>query len=492
MPSQSRKENAWEQVERRLPEVYLALALVLTLLLCWMTPPFFAPDEADHMAREISLTRGHLIERESPAGAGDDIDDGVVHVADMMENMRVPWEKRARDPLDRSYGPVTDSLQLRQVSGRWSGHTIFETFDNTAVYPPLLYLPAMAGWKIGEAAGWTVFASLHLARILCALCAVGLGWLALRFCVGIRWVLLAGLLLPSVLYLNATCSQDAPIPGLAALAVAMLSRALVGKRGFTRAELTVAAIALGLIALARPPYAAMALMVFLPAVELRDGWRRWIAPSVAFAAAAAATAFWWHLVSGLAIATNDFGDVDEQRIFLHAHPLAGAIAVLRGTAYAGYDFLHRGLYVIGLNDLLPHHGAAAVLTICLLGIVVAARGPVVESWRGRALLAVCVAAPLVGVTLAEYLIWSPPGGATVMGVMPRYWQAAMPLGILLLQSCLPWRSRLLAVMPRETIMYVGVVMMLVACTLPWMVAHAYYREGAWHVLMLNLGYLTAR
>jgi len=41
-------------------------------------------------------------------------------------------------------------------------------------------------------------------------------------------------------------------------------------------------------------------------------------------------------------------------------------------------------------------------------------------------------------------------------------------------------------------MYVGVVMMLVACTLPWMVAHAYYREGAWHVLMLNLGYLTAR
>jgi hypothetical protein len=29
-------------------------------------------------------------------------------------------------------------------------------------------------------------------------------------------------------------------------------------------------------------------------------------------------------------------------------------------------------------------------------------------------------------------------------------------------------------------------MALVACTLPWMVAHAFYREGVWHVLRLSL------
>jgi len=269
---------------------------------------------------------------------------------------------------------------------------------------------------------------------------------------------------------------------LAALAVAMLSRPLAGRREFTRAELAAAAAALALIALARPPYAAMALMLFLPAVESHADWRRWRAPAVAFVAVVAVTAFWWRLVSSLQLAVNDFGDPDKQRTFLHAHPLAAAVAVLRGTAYAGYDFLHRGLYVIGLNDLLPHHGAAAVLTICLLLIIFLAPGPVVESWRGRTLLAVCVCAPLLGVSLAEYLIWTPPGGATVFGVMPRYWLAAMPLGILLLQTCVPWR----AAMPRQTVMLAGVVMALVACTLPWMVAHAFYREGAWHVLLLNL------
>jgi len=473
-------------MERRLPEMYLALALLLTLLLCWMTPPFFAPDEPEHAAREISLLNGHLIERENPDGAGDDIDSGVVHVADTMDDIRMSWEKHEGFFLDRSYGPVTDEQQLAQAGKRWSGQTIFEPFENTAVYPPFLYLPAMAGWKTGEAAGWTVFSSLRLARMLCALCAVMLGWLALRFCVGVRWLLLAGLLLPSALYLNATCCQDALIPGLAALAVAMLSRPLAGKREFTRAELIVAAAALALIAMARPPYVAMALMLFLPAAELRAGWRRWIVPSAAFVAVTAATAFWWRLVSGLDLAVNDFGDPVKQRAFLHAHPMASMLALLRGTAYAGYDFLHRGLYVISLNDLLPHPGAAAVLTICLVVIVVAVRGPVVGTWLGRTLLAVCVLGPLVGVSLAEYLIWTPPGGATVFGVMPRYWLAAMPLGILLLQSCVPGRERLRALLPRQTATVACVVMALVACTLPWMVAHAFYREGAWHVLLLNL------
>jgi len=486
MPADIWDEDAWERVERRLPEAYLALALTLSMLLCWMTPPFFAPDEPNHSAREISLAHGHLIERMVGEDVGGDIDDGVMHVMDGMDDIRIQWENNAGFFLDRSYGPVTDELQSRQAGRRWSGRNVFVGFENTAIYPPLLYLPAMAGWRTGEAAGWTVFASLHLARVLCALCAVALGWLALRFCMGIHRLLLAGLLLPSVLYLNATCCQDALIPGLAALAVAMLSRPLAGRRDFTRGELIVAAAALGLIAMARPPYAAMALMLFLPATELRSNWRRWTAPGVAFTAVAAVTVFWWRLVSKLAIVGNDLGNPEVQRIFLREHPFAAAIAVLRGTSYAGFDFFHRGLYVVGLNDLLPHHGVAAVLTICLLTVVIFGTGPVACSWSGRALLVVSVAAPLLGVSLAEYLIWTPPGGPTVFGVMPRYWQAALPLGILLVQSFMPWRASWQESMRIQPGRVAGVVMVLIACTLPWMVAHAFYREGVWHVLRLNL------
>lgn len=486
MPAESLKQDLGERMEGRLPEIYLVLALVVTVLLCWMTPPFFAPDEANHADREVSLLHGHLIEKTTPDGAGNDIDDGLVEVSDAMDNVRMEWEKHAGFFLDRTHGSITDEQQLAHVNGRWTGWTIFEDYENTAVYPPPLYLPAMAGWKTGEAANWTIFASLRFARLLCALCAVALGWLALRYCVGSRWLLFAGLMLPSVLDVNATCCQDAVVPGLSALAVAMLSRALAGKRYFSRMELVVAAVAVGLLGLARPPYAAMALMLFAPVAELRSNWRRWVAPGVAMAVTAAVTVFWWRAVSGLQVATNDVGNPDLQHVFLKAHPFAAALAVMRGTAYAAYDFLHRGVYVVGLNDLLPHHGAAAVLSLCLLAIVFAASGPMVVSWRGRIMLAMSVLGPLLGVSLAEYIIWTPPGFFTVYGVMPRYWFAALPLGFLLLQSLIPRRDRWLAVIPRRTVMVAGVVMMLMACTLPWMVAHAFYHEGVLHVLRLNL------
>jgi uncharacterized membrane protein len=327
---------------------------------------------------------------------------------------------------------------------------------------------------------------LRFARLLCALSAVLLGWLAVRFCAGIRWLLFAGLMLPSVLDVNATCCQDAVVPGLAALAVAILSRALAGKREYTRTELTVTAIAVGLIALARPPYLPMALMLFIPAADLRAHWRRWLAPGVAFAVISAMTFFWWHLVSGLQVATNDLGQPDLQRTFVKTHPFAAALALTRGTAYGAYDFFHRGVYVVGLNDLLPHHGAALVLTICLLTMLFTANGPMVASWRGRAMLALSVLGPLYGVSLAEYLIWSPPGFFTVYGIMPRYWFAAMPLGILLVQSLIPRREHWLALIPPRAVVVAGVAMMLMACTLPWTVSHAFYREGVLHVLRLNL------
>jgi hypothetical protein len=479
-------ESGWPAlIERRLPEVYLALALALTLTLCFATPPFFAPDESGHAARAISLGHGRVIERVDANGVGDSIDSGVAQAMDAMDSARMKWEQHAGFFLDRAYGPLTEATQQAQAGRRWSGVKVFQPFENTAVYPPLLYLPSIIGWRIGEAAHLTVFASLRLARVLDACAAVLLGWLALRSCCCSRWLLLALLLLPSTLYLNAICSPDALASSVAALAVAVLSRPLAGRRNFTAAELTALMVLLGLLGMSRPPYLAMLFVLFLPAVELRSRVREWTRPAIAFAAAAASAAMWWRLVAPLGVATNDLADIDLQREFLRAHPLAASMAVVRGTWEAGLDFFHRGLYVVGLNDLLPHHGAAAVLTICLALIVLLAGGPVVRTRRGAALLAVCVAAPLLAVSLAEYMIWTTPGWSTVFGIQPRYWLPVVPIGMVLLNLCLRWRGNVAGSVRAGGLLVVGAVMAATSCTLPWMVAHAFYREGLWAVLKLN-------
>ena len=145
------------RIERWLPEMYLVLGLVVTVLLCFLTAPFFGPDEPDQASRAISLSHGQLLAPLGPSQGGDEaggfIDAGAVRAMDGMDDIRMAWEAGAPDFLDRPYGPVAEADQRPSNPIRWAGRREFLPFGNTAGYPPVLYLPAIAGWRAGEAAG---------------------------------------------------------------------------------------------------------------------------------------------------------------------------------------------------------------------------------------------------------------------------------------------------------------------------------------------------
>jgi uncharacterized membrane protein len=467
---------------RRVPEIYLGFALAVTGLLCFATAPFFAPDEANQSLRAITLAHGQLIAPAPADEAGGYVDEGSYRVMDLVNQWRMAWEKRSQDFRDRPWGAISHVQEEKLADVRWDRQSQFAGFGNTAVYPPMLYVPAMVGWRIGEAADWTIFASLRLARVLCALTGVLVSWLALRLWVGSRALLLAVLLLPSAMFLYGASSQDALMVPLAALAAALLTRALADGREFHARELWGLVLVLACVAAARPPYAALAFVLFLPGVEARArGWRPWIGSAAGFALIVAVCAGWHQLVAHLAIDTAQEADPELQAAFLRSHPLTAAAAVARGTAEAGWDFVHRGLYVIGWNDLLPHHGAAAVLALCLAAILLASRPVPMRTLRGYLVLCSAVAAPLLAISLAEYVIWTPPGLGTVYGVQPRYWLPVMPLCMILLGGRVPGFAG------RRWLAAAGCVLMGgVAATLPWMAAHAFYGAGLWNALRMNL------
>ena len=60
-----------------------------------------------------------------------------------------------------------------------------------------------------------------------------------------------------------------------------------------------------------------------------------------------------------------------------------------------------------------------------------------RSWRARTLMVIAVIVPLVAISAAEYVIWTPPGLATVYGVQPRYWLPVLPAMMLLVTG---WRA----------------------------------------------------
>ena len=488
------------RVERWLPGVYVLLALAINLLLCFVTPPFFTPDEPHHAARVIALDHGEWMAHVTVQEAGAEIDANALQVMDGMDAIREEAEKRSANFLDRAWGPITGPVakerQLHLAGVRWADRSAFAPFPNTAVYPPVLYLPALVGWRLGEAADWTIFHSLQLARLLEALATVGIGWVALRLSGGLRWLLFAYLLLPSALFLNASCAQDPVLLAVAGLLAALLSRALGERRQFTRGELALLAVLIALCATARPPYLALGLLLFLPDVE-RPGsgsrglaWRRWAEPLLAFACVVALSAAWRHLVLPFGFDTGIGADPEEQYGFLREHAARGAWYVAEGTGMAALDLVRRGLYVVGWNDLLAPVGLRAAVGACWLGLLLFAPAWPLRTWRGRGLLAVATLAPLVGISFAEYIIWTPPGGGVVYGVQPRYWLPVLPLlGMLVQEGLRPVRGVLAGMSggARAGALLGSVVgVAALACTLPRVVSHAFYMDSVGRMLRANL------
>ncbi len=457
----------------------VAVPLAVAGLLCLATAPFFAPDEGNQSLRAMTLGHGQVIERMGTGEAGGDVDTGALSVIGSVDRLRMAWEKRGRDFHDRPWGAI-DARAQRELSGeRWEGRREFAGFGNTAAYPPFLYGPAVAGWSLGEAAGWTIFESLHLARMLNALAAVLLAYAAMRVCAVPPWFLLAALLLPSTVFLYASSSQDALVVPVAALAAALLTRPLAAGRDFTRGEFCGMVALLAVCATVRPPYTGLALVLFVP--EAKRSWRGWLRAGGGCGVVLAVCAGWWLRVRSLGVDTADEANPALQRIFIEQQPLAAAHAILRGTMEAGADFVHRGLYVIGWNDLLPPHGLAVALWVYGGALLAASPGCRVRSWRGFAVLGLAVCLPLLGVSLAEYAIWTPPGLATVYGVQPRYWLPVVPFAMLLVGAILQplaefggWRG------VRPWVLRVAVCgLAAVTCTLPWVAAHAFYGMGWW-------------
>ena len=476
------------RVGRRLPEVYLVLALVLAGLLCVLTAPFGTPDEAHHAARAISLSHGVWMARPGAGEYGAEIDANALRVMDGMDAIRMEWETGAGYFLDRRHGSVPEKLQRRYGEVRWAGRLAFATFPNTAVYPPVLYLPAMLGWRVGESAGLTIFQSLRLARLLCAVTAVVLGWMALRVCpVGARWLLIGFLMLPSTLFLNASCSQDAVLLAVAGLLMALISSALVQRREFRGWELVVVGLLLTICGTARPPYLGLGLLVFLPSLELGVTRRIWIGPGAVFVGVVSVGVWWRSVVTAVGFDAADWASPEKQVGYLREHFGVGMWTVLKGTAAGAVDLFSRGLYVMGWNDLLAGRWARVVLVLCLGAMVVFAPVCPVRTWAGRGLVAVAVGSSLVGISLAEYVIWTTPGGTTLYGVQPRYWLPVLPLGMLLVRSLTGGSVHRLASRTRGWIVLGATgTLGVMACTLPWMAAEAFYRESVAEVFRLNV------
>ena len=244
------------------------------------------------------------------------------------------------------------------------------------------------------------------------------------------------LCLPGSLAQIASPSQDALMFALAAAAAAAIAKVL--RQGIPPSPRAFwgAVAALAVIAQARPPYAALALLLLLlPQTGLRHrlaGLAVVMAACLGWAAYAASQAF---VNFSLDLPPGMAPDAAAQ-LGLLAHEPARVLAVLWHTARPMASTYWLGLLGrLGPEDIwLPRawYGAASVVVVLAALLCLRGEGPAPRLGRALAVLAV-LGLGVLGILGLQYIAHTPVGAISVAGIQGRYF---LPL-LLFLPAALP-------------------------------------------------------
>jgi uncharacterized membrane protein len=472
-PTLSATSSLAMRAERLLPRIYVVVALLIGITLALLTPPFFIPDEPNHVLREIEIAHGDLVEHRGPSGVGAPMDTNLIAVIHRMSQLD---ESATQFVAATKNGRVTetDLAPIRALG--WNHTYTFTNFLNTAVYPPPLYIPAAVGWKIAEAAQLTIVHSLLLARIFSTLCAVAIGWLALRLAGRERWLLFAFLLLPIDLSLSASCSQDALLAPLSALAIVLLIRAISAHRLQTTAELAATTLLLAICIAARPPYLPLALLLLLPVIEAgRPSSKAALAPLVGIIAIVALVGSWQLIVRPLGNMVGPGALPAQQVAFLKSHPLHGSVIVAFSTLRQVPPLVLTRFDLLGTNNVLPSNAIRILLLAVTLGILFLAPQVSLRRPQSYALLAVLLLAIVAGISLAEYVMWTPPASNQIEGLQARYYLPLVPATLLAVAGLGQSGTKKLPDNQRERWLLVATaVLILIVGYTPWLAEHRFY------------------
>ena len=392
-----------------LAAVYTAFASVFVLLLAVLLPPIQGPDEGAHFVRADQISRGHPFSRRlDPENAGGVIDLGVMDAIHRFYPIVTDTAARVRPDM---YAPVAWG-----AAGLWS-------FPNTAVYPPVFYLPAAIAIFAGKHLGLDVLHTEIWARVAQGIASLAIAAAAVSLSGPAAIWLFTLLLLPSSAALMGSLTQDGPLLASSALAAACIMQVdLQPEPRIQKRYLLVASAIIALLGMSRPPYAALGLLLLAPSAAA------WRTRFMFLAGAWLASSAWW-----IFCALDVFVSVDEshaanagaQLHYLLAHP--GRIPALVDATmstwfvqeYAGYfitTFAPHDWFNM-LAWLVLAYAAAATLVCGTLA-----------SGMSVALAATGVTAATLGIFLLQYLTWTPVGGPTVLGVLGRYF---LPMAALL-------------------------------------------------------------
>src|SRR5262249_28665563 len=259
-----------------------------------------------------------------------------------------------------------------------SGPTIFVPEQNNASYGPGAYVDYAVGIAFGRLLGLSTLVLLYVARLAGVVTYALLLALAVRRMPYRPWVLAAVGLIPAALNQASTVSADGLTMVLSFLLVADVLRLSMDGGAPRRRLVAELAIAVALLAWAKPPYIALVLLFVVPAWRYRTQLAR---PLLAIAMGAVALAGIWGAYQSshsssqnntnqwLVVPANQYAfhgiRVGAQTHYVITHPLSFLAAIGRTFAFQGFTFPKQ---LFGQLSLYQLPWLAVALSLACLGM----------------------------------------------------------------------------------------------------------------------------
>ena len=411
----------------------LAVAPVL-IFLALAVPTGEVPDEVAHVLRADSVRHGEIAGFRRPRldEQGDPATDVAVRADAGLVAAGLAFSPGT--PLARKQVTQAHLDELLHLS--WANRLDIISIPNTAVYPPLLYVPAAFGMQIAKWLGKGPYVAILAARMVNSIIYLLFGAAAIHLARRGRIILFGVLCLPMSLSLAASVNHDGLVIACSSLAGALLTR--LDRRAWWGG-----ACLLSVAVMAKPYLLPLALVV--PAT-VPGGLRQQASKAAAGLAVAAAPALVWAVIMSLYVAapfvrgpaqpagplwagppgtmfpTTNPG---EQLRILLASPARLVTLPLESAWTKGGWLWHEVLGVIGTLDVTLPYNLYSIWTWVLAGGALA--GLLANRTQHKDVGVLPAAAALFGSVISvwfmfmlQYLSWTRVGEALVEGVQGRY------------------------------------------------------------------------
>lgn len=308
-------------------------------------------------------------------------------------------------------------------------------------YAPVAYLPQLVGIGFAKALDLPPLWLLYIGRFCALVFFVGLVYRAIRTTPICPWGFAVLALLPAVMFQAASLSADSATNALLFFFAAQTFHLAFAAPTVSRREIVLLILLGVLIGLCKSVYVPATGLVFLIPAAKFGGRKTWGWACVAVVAGALLSAAAWAAWMKPAYVPS-FGDVDEwaQISFILRRPLHFLDMllgrVLRSVCYlylgGGLGLCHEFVGLLGWYAACVNVGQTSFAV--LLWCAIAEKNDQVEIRGWHRWLAGCIlAGQVLGIAVANYVTWCPPGWPA-LALFGRYFHPIAPVAFLLFHN----------------------------------------------------------